>query len=180
VLRDGKELARIVRSTSSDDAKVYLVDLHETEAKMGPWPLGKGVLGDPNGTVLTVAGEKRPKSLGMHPATPPAGSVVKYRLARAAAAFVTGVAYDDSNKGIRTGDTVFEVLGDGKLLWSSKPIQIKGDFDECNVSVEGVDVLELRVAVVRGSGWGAHAVWIDPHLLGASADALKKAADRRD
>jgi alpha-galactosidase len=127
---------------------------------MGPWELGKGSLGDPKKTPISVGGKSYPKALGMHP-----DSLVKYKLAKTAKAFKAAVTIDDSNIGNRTGDVGFDVYGDGKLLWSSKAINGKDTRDECAVSVAGVDVLELRTRLRQGSGWGAHAVWLDPYVI---------------
>ncbi len=54
--------------------------------------------------------------------------------------------------------------GDGKPLWASKPLFIRGEMDECSIDVGGVNTLELRVSV-KGINIGAHAVWLEPHIL---------------
>src|SRR5262249_53711873 len=58
----------------------------------------------------------------------------------------------------------FQVVGDDKVLWSSKTIQDKGDTQDCRVPVQGIHVLELRVVCPGWQGW-AHAVWLDPYIL---------------
>src|SRR5262245_49327528 len=45
------------------------------------------------------------------------------------------------------------------------------------IDVSGVEVLELRVGV-SGGWWGAHAVWLDPTLVGPDPAAIRKAAGR--
>lgn len=57
----------------------------------------------------------------------------------------------------------FVVLGDGKTLWTSKPIKVSGSLQKCNISVAGVEVLELR-AMCPGPAGGAYAVWVEPHV----------------
>jgi hypothetical protein len=62
------------------------------------------------------------------------------------------------------------VLGDDKLLWTSKLIQKKGDAQPCRVEVTKVDVLELRVKT-PGVEWGSNAVWVDPAVLRSASEA---------
>jgi hypothetical protein len=147
-------------ASNEGGSRVYLVDLDETEKTMGPWELGKGTAGDPTKSPIVAGGKSYPKGLGMHP-----DSIVKYQLGKTAKAFKSAVTFDDTNNGTRTGDVGFDVYGDGKLLWSSKAINSKDTRDEYSVSVAGVDVLELRTRVRQGSGWRAHAVWLDPYLI---------------
>jgi hypothetical protein len=59
---------------------------------------------------------------------------------------------------------VFEIYGDGKSLWTSRPVQEPRDIQEFNISVSGVEVLELRVVAERVNH-GLHAVWVEPRLL---------------
>jgi hypothetical protein len=67
----------------------------------------------------------------------------------------------------------FAVFGDGKLLWASKPIQIRGEEEECVCDVTGHRQLELRVRCYgsNANAWGA---WIDPYLV--ECDAFVAAA----
>ena len=53
----------------------------------------------------------------------------------------------------------FEVRGDGKTLWRSKPITRPHAAQLCDISVKGVKVLELR-ASARSTA-NCHAVWLD-------------------
>ena len=58
---------------------------------------------------------------------------------------------------------MFEVYGDGVLLWASEPIAVTKQLMPLLVSVLGVDVLELRVRAT-GSAVASHAVWLEPAL----------------
>jgi hypothetical protein len=122
-----------------------------------------------------VNGKKYPKGLGLHANDPPATAT--YRLARTASVFRTTVAFADSNAGQVTGPTHFEVYGDGKLLWKSKAITTHRQTDDCLIDVTGVDVLELRVGH-KGSRYGAHAVWLDPILVGPDPAAIRRGAGK--
>jgi hypothetical protein len=144
-------------------SEVYLSDMTEFDVKMGPWKFGKnGVLGDPGNKAIAIGAKKYPKGLSMHPAQ--SGAVrVRYALGKKAAKFVASVALNEYPTPAQ-GQVTFEVLGDNKVLWTSKPIQNRGDIQECKVDVSTVSILELRVTV-SGSYWNAHAVWLDPRVL---------------
>jgi hypothetical protein len=140
----------------------YLTDLDEFDVKLGPWKFGKGETGCPTPTLITIGGKRSPLSLCLHA---PANdySAVKYRLGKSAKLFKTRVAIDESTPGSLTPLT-FVVLGDGKLLWTSQPVKVSGNSQLCNISVTGVDVLELR-AQCPGRYEGAYAVWVEPYVL---------------
>jgi hypothetical protein len=163
VRRDGKELARLGHWVFDEAraSRVYLADLTEADFRKGPWDLGKGGLGDPGRSPIRVGGRNSPKGLGTHP-----DCSVTYRLKKAGLVFRSEVAIDDSGRADRAGPITFEVLGDGKVLWRSRAIFVRGETDECAVDVRDVDALELRVSVA-GTNFRAHAVWLEPHLLTA-------------
>jgi hypothetical protein len=78
---------------------------------------------------------------------------------------------------------VFEVYGDGKLVWQSGPIQRRGDGEECLCDVTGMKRLELWV-YCKGGNDNARGAWIDPYFLEtdafvAKAAEAKKAAQSR-
>jgi len=58
----------------------------------------------------------------------------------------------------------FKVYGDGELLWLSDPVQKRADRRNFRLSVENVDLLELRVHCPASKTY-AWAVWINPQLL---------------
>ena len=57
----------------------------------------------------------------------------------------------------------FEVWGDGKKLWQSKPVKKWGEPQDCLTNIEGVDMLTLRV-VCPGDAAFAQTVWCEPRL----------------
>ena len=77
--------------------------------------------------------------------------------------FRSSVALNDDVPSTPTPLT-FKVLGDGKVLWESKPVTDRGVIQDCSVSVQDVDRLELQVAC-PGDYSAAHAVWLEPQLL---------------
>jgi hypothetical protein len=156
----------------------YLSDMTESDvevaerrfAKKGNLGYGEGDFRYSNGRI-SVNGRPSPNGLSMCPESH-ALAQVKYKLGRTAQKFLTSVALNDSAgaSGRPPGDgriptaLKFVVLGDGKVLWGSKPVDIAHAVQECEVDVKGVDVLELRVEC-PGPNINAHAVWVEPRVL---------------
>jgi hypothetical protein len=139
----------------------YLTELDEFDVQKGPWPFTKnGQVGDGK-TPIQINGVPSPNGLGMHPSTGP-GSAVKYRLHKKEALFKTAVAINDSGKP-SFGPAVFEIFGDGQLLWQSKPVPKSGQVQTCTLLLKDVDILQLRVRALT-SHLGLHAVWLEPQL----------------
>jgi len=146
----------------TDGKTVFLADLPEIKPKVH-WATKFGKDGDlgMNNRRIMLLGVLSAKGLGMHPPDRDASSV-SYRLDRQYQVFkATATLNDSSTRSV--SPLIFMVLGDGRPLWQSKPIQAHGDQQECVVRVAGVEVLELLVTCA-GSNEGAHAVWIDPQL----------------
>jgi hypothetical protein len=152
----------------------YLSDLPEFDVQVAEMRFGKkGNLGFGAGLSyrIRVQEKESPNGLSMVPPNS-AYSRAKYRLGRAAKTFLAVVALNDSSgaPGRRPGvgkiptPVTFLVLGDGKELWKSKPVDTARIVQECKVNVSAVDVLELRVDC-PGSSVNAHPVWLEPHVL---------------
>jgi hypothetical protein len=141
------------------ESRVYLYDLKETE-----WSVLDSSSSKDATIAIAVNGIKFSKGLWLHP--PARGcSLAKYRLSGLGAeTFVTKVAINDSALPTLPTLLTFQVLGDGKVLWTSVPTAKRGQMQECRISVKDVSVLELRVDCPGWNGW-AHAVWLDPYLL---------------
>jgi hypothetical protein len=90
---------------------------------------------------------------------------VIYRIGKKYSRFQATVGIRDGANGGRGSVTplTFRVVGDGKELWKSAPIQKCGETRDCTVSVAGVERLELRVDC-PGEAFCAHAVWAEPSL----------------
>jgi hypothetical protein len=142
---------------------VYLGDLQEFDLQPGPWPLGKGRMGDPNGGLVIVGGRRSPHGLGLHPPNAPTPARVRYALGKRARVFKTAVGLNDSVPD-HPGPVQFFAIGDGKELWHSAVVRQRGRTEDCAVDVAAVDVLELRTRA-EGSHFGAHAVWVEPRLF---------------
>ncbi len=114
---------------------------------------------------LRVGGKRLAHSLFMHPQPRPGNTTARgsYRIDKKFATFHTGVALNDDNGGRTEVPITFAVLGDGKILWTSKPIHIAGESDECTLNVKDVSVLTIEVRC-PGPPRAAHAVWVEPRL----------------
>lgn len=166
------------REGTTVGTRVYLVDLEEFDVKVGHGKLGKNGFmgfseaGKAGEIPVTVNGRRFGKSLAAHPPTN-GESIVKYRLGKTAIDFRAGVAISDSGKDVRTAP-IFSILGDGKELWSSKPVRGIRAIQECAVSVKDVEELELRVNCPGNLAY-CHAVWLDPYITrGGKAETQPK------
>jgi hypothetical protein len=145
--------------------------------KLGHGQFGKnGDLGyDWKGrNTIIVDGKKSLHGLSMHPIAN-AFSSVKYRLGSKGGNLLASAALNDTAEwpvgnqmGSRTPLT-FIVIGDGKVLWRSKPVQLCGQTEDCKVSVAGVDILELRIEC-PGEQTHAQAVWMEPRIIQGEVD----------
>lgn len=141
---------------------VYLADLKETGVKVGAGQLGKnGDLGHSLGRIA-VGGVPSLHGLSMH-AVRAGQAHCFYSLGKAYRRLRTTVAINDTAGDGSLTALHFVILGDGKRLWKSRPLKKRGDTEDCTVSVEGVDTLELRVNC-PGKNGRSHAVWLDPRL----------------
>lgn len=143
--------------------KVYLADLAEFDVKMGPWPFAKnGTTGHPDKPVpIEVAGVRYPKGLSVHPPQGGASSV-KYALGGRAGTLVGACGFNEYEQ--PPAPVNFQILGDGRVLWETKPMKKWREAVPFRVDVRGVATLELR-AHAAGFPIHSHAVWLDPHLL---------------
>ena len=118
---------------------------------------------DPQGrslptTIVRVGGAWRPKSLFTHP-TASKQARVRYDLAALRPTqFAADVGLADGAGRAPGSPLVFEVWGDGQLLWRSPPLQRTGATVPCRVRIVNVKTLELRVQS-SGSTEAAWAVW---------------------
>lgn len=144
--------------------RTYLSDMQELDARVGYGTFAKkGQLGFEANKMrdIRVGGVAYANGLSLHP--PNNGfSNVRYRLDKTAQTLHAEVAINDSSSGPQSA-LVFEVVGDGKSLWRSQPLQVKNKKIECQADVAQVDMLELRITCLGGSAM-AHGVWLDPYV----------------
>jgi serine/threonine protein kinase len=141
---------------------VFLSEMKHFDVECGPHEFTTD--GTAKGKVYKVKGKPSPHGLFLHP-FPAGASKVSYRLDGKWAVFRTGIAVprlgDEKKK--PGSPLVFEVSGDGKHLWNSMHVTQFDDPQECEVRVDGVQVLQLRVICLGGSEY-ARAVWLEPRV----------------
>ena len=163
-----RSLSKKPVSVSDKSEQVFLSDLPETKVIVSPnLKFGKNglmVSGPP--TVISVRGRRALKGL----CTPPPGpgtAQVSYKLNKQFRQFKGAVALPDTYPECPT-PLIFEVFGDGRKLWESKPVKKRGDEQEFTLQVSGVDDLELSVSCpgpAKVNAFETHPVWIDPRLV---------------
>ncbi|MEX2217597.1 MAG: NPCBM/NEW2 domain-containing protein [Phycisphaerales bacterium] len=112
-----------------------------------------------DGRPLYVAGERFERGLGTH-----ADSSIVYDLGGAYIQFESGYGLDDGARPAGPVSAVFEVWGDGKLIWKSEPVEPAEGAKRMRSRIAGVRRLELRVTSATGSVDHLHANWLDPIL----------------
>lgn len=132
-------------------APVYLADVPPREAGVGYGRLHKAS--------VVVGGVTWPNSLFAH-----GPSRVVYALDGRYRVFKTGAGIPDSTRPGAASPVMFKVVGDGRTLWTSKPVQAGGSREQCELSVAGVTALELIVEVSRSKS-AAHTLWLDVQAL---------------
>jgi hypothetical protein len=143
--------------------EAFLCEMQQIDSRMGPWRFGKGDLGDATPAWISLGGKASPRGLGMHP--PADGfSFAKYRISKTGKSFHAKVGLNDASvPGGSASPITFQLLGDTRQLWQSRALQKFGDSDACNVPIDEIDFLELRV-LCGGRNQGAHAVWWEPRI----------------
>jgi alpha-galactosidase len=151
----------ITAQSSRADETVLLsdLDLHKVMQDWGSPRANKSVDNNP----LAIGGEKFEKGLGTH-----AESVLFIDLQGGAKRFTASVGTDDEVTEKR-GSMVFQIYGDGKLLWKSKLLRTGQPAEKVDVDLTGIKIIVL---VVDDGGDGIsfdHADWADAKFITAGA-----------
>jgi len=109
--------------------------------------------------------EAIPHSILMHPPDKSYASA-SYALGGKGSVFrsAVGVPRHDKLGNPPATPLVFEVLGDDKTLWKSKPVGRLDKFQTCEVRIDKVKTLTLKVSC-PGENSRAHAVWFGPVVI---------------
>jgi alpha-galactosidase len=132
------------------------LDVSQTQQDWGQAHRNKSVDNNP----LTIAGRKFDRGLGTH-----AESTLELDLARRFERFTASVGLDDESKA-GGGSVEFQVVGDGKTLWTSGVMRSGDAAKPVEVSIAGVQRLAL---LVTDGGDGIsfdHADWADAKFAG--------------
>jgi hypothetical protein len=144
--------------------RVYLVALKQFDVKV--WNNTFANNGTFEGTVkIKLNGEFVPHSIFLHP--PDNGfSQVKYPLGGKWTVFraTIGVPKINDKHLDPQSPLTFEVLGDDKSLWKSEAVAKMDTFQTCEITIEKVKTLTLRVHCPDKNGWGC-AYWFEPILV---------------
>ena len=143
---------------------VYLDDLPEQDVSVGYGTLGKqGANGFPDSSLpqtVIFRGVPIKHAISMHP--PGNGdSKVSFVVDRKFRTFTATVGIQD--KAHPQSAITFELRGDGKLIWASRPIRQSDEGQECNVAVQNFKVLQL-VVHCPGANNDSWATWFNPML----------------
>jgi hypothetical protein len=139
---------------------VYLADLTPTRLN---------VAGELQNREVTIQGDEKRYSLWTRTNVPNPPATVEYALGRRYTHLSGSVGIDDSGQADRTRvSTSFQVIGDGKVLWSSQSLREPGKSQRFEVDVSQVNSLKILTDSNRLSSH--YAVWIDPWLAGQGTD----------
>ncbi|HEV3004071.1 MAG TPA: NPCBM/NEW2 domain-containing protein, partial [Pirellulales bacterium] len=113
---------------------------------------------------LKIAANGAPSRYGlwMH-ATPNGSSHAAFSLGKRYVRFRGAAGINDSACGRTATALTFRIVADGRELWKSQPLKATGSSEPFNVSLAGVDKLELFVDCPGPNHWG-HGVWLEPRL----------------
>lgn len=147
---------------------IYLSDMQEFNTLVGWGNFGKkGKLGYQcaYGDNVQVDGKRWPNAISAVPQSF-GFSRVSYRLDRNAKLFKTWAALSDTDAPFHRPESpaTFRLFGDGVCLWASTPVRQNKQIEECRISVENVDTLELQVQC-QGTNGNVRAVWLEPQIL---------------
>jgi len=147
---------------AANDAKIrYLSEMTAIESKASNNFFFKGrSFGE---EPIKVKGAESPHGLFMQPRRKDFAGA-SYDLERKARRFKAEVGIDDSAAGGPASPLVFEVWGDGKLMWQSSAVVAKGSLQACDLNVARIKILQLRVNCAGGNE-NAHCVWIEPRII---------------
>jgi alpha-galactosidase len=141
-------------SRAEETVSLSDLDMHKVMQDWGSPRVDKSVDNHP----LTIAGVKFDKGLGTH-----AASVLHIDLQGDAKRFTASVGVDDEVKKDR-GSVVFEIHGDGKLLWKSKTLETGQTAEKVDVDLSGVKKLILLVSDAGDGVNYDHADWADAKI----------------
>ena len=143
----------------ADESKTrYLSEMPEIGSKSVGFLKGRAG----NAPIITVKGVESPHGLFVKPRGKGVAEV-GYDLDRKARRFKAETGIDDSALGNPSSPLLFEIWGDGKLMWKSGAVIAKGQLQGCDLNVARIKLLQLRV-VCPGANGNADCVWIEPRV----------------
>lgn len=144
---------------------VWLDELDLSAATQGWGQPGKNKTVD--GKTFTIAGETFQRGFGTH-----AVSSITFILEGKAVSFTAKVGIDDEVRGNQSA-VDFQLIGDGKKLWSSGVMRLGDKARPCSVQLTGVQKLELLVADGGNGDYYDHADWVEAKFETAGVTTFK-------
>lgn len=120
------------------------------------WPIG--IDQTVSGKALLLGGRRFERGLGMHSRTE-----MVYRIDRAFDRLIAVIGIDDDYR--PRGSVVFQVLGDGEVIFDSGAVTGRDEPRHINVPVSGMKELSLIVDFGADLDLADHAIWGDVRLL---------------
>jgi tartrate-resistant acid phosphatase type 5 len=150
-----------------DTSVTYVSDLTWVSAANGWGPVEKdhsnGSTPAGDGRTITLKGVTYTKGLGTNSV-----STVVYNLAGAYDTFVSDLGIDDEEIG-KGGSVTYQVIGDGKVLYTSALLKLASPTATAVVNVAGVQKLTLQVNDGGDGNSYDHADWAGARLLQSGA-----------
>jgi WD40 repeat protein len=152
-----------------NNVSIFLSNLQEKNVRVdSDWFDKSGMLTDSYKRVfpIIVDGARCPHSIFMHPLSDSFASVT-YAIDSSYTRFIAKAIVPDlvADQGDPVTPITFEIIGNGNSVWKSKPLLQKGGTgQDCEVALQGINQLELRVHC-PGPGNFAWAVWLEPRLI---------------
>jgi hypothetical protein len=110
---------------------------------------------------LSVGGKPVLRGIWAHPPASNSSSRIVFALPEGAIELQGAAAINDT--GAPATPLTFRIMGDGKLLWQSRPLRQKGEIQLFEIKLSRVRLLEMYVDCPGGHG-STHAIWADPLL----------------
>lgn len=154
----------VVRLFWGKREEVFLSDLEPVEIQGGTFG-NQGQIGSTNKVYAVVGGRRSLKGLIRGASRNGEYCQVTYRLGKRYRLLNTAVALNDTAREWPSWSFRFSIFGDGRLLWESQPVRKYSDTQQCEISVAGVDLLQLGF-IIQGmvADHGGPVVWVDPRL----------------
>lgn len=148
--------------TSAADLNFYLTDMTPTQSTNGWGPIeydqSNGEMATDDGHLQSIRGQTFARGLGVH-----AASDVTYALGKHYNVFAATIGIDDETGG--KGSVIFQVKGDGVLLYQSAILTGTSAAIPISVNVQGVSTLDLVVTDAGDGNAYDHADWGGARLM---------------
>jgi hypothetical protein len=148
---------------------VYLCDLKEEDYHVGFGDLGRngqlgyGVGGNSALTKALLNGKELLHSLSLHPPTK-GMAYITFKIDGEYRTLHGEVALADGDGRSAATPITFRVVGDGNVLWTSKPMTKPKSPEKLKVRLSGIQILRLEIDC-PGDFVRAHAIWVEPQII---------------